>query len=176
MKAEPLHLEAAVFGFLACLASVGARQGLTRREVKHQRQVGLCGAADDSVDSANRFDAKFPAITLVSHRGIIKTIAGHDLSARQGGSHHFVKVLGARGVHQHEFCDRGKLFRLRRQEDIADLLTHVRAAGLARCHHFMPALLQILRQQAVLSAFPGSVNSLKSDEKAVLFQSVSSPW
>lgn len=57
MKAETLHLESAMFEFLARLASMGARQGTTRGEVEHQSKVGLRGATDDLVDPTNRCSA-----------------------------------------------------------------------------------------------------------------------
>lgn len=56
------------------------------------------------------------------------------------------------------------------------MLTHMRAAGLARCHNFVSALLQVLGKQAVLGAFPRAVNSLESDEQSTIFQDVSGQW
>ncbi len=95
---ESLRFEAAVGGVAAHFAPLGTRQRNAWIEVEEQRELRLNFPTHDSIESANGGLSEAPTVSLIGERGVIETVAHHQLAPGKRRPHDFLQVLSACSV------------------------------------------------------------------------------
>src|SRR2546428_6578039 len=138
MELQGLLFEAILVAGGGPLASLGAGEGRRRLEIEKQRQVRIQGQEIESIQLLHEILWEVTSPPLVGARGVLVTIAKHQLFLRQGGENDPGQVLSPRGLVEQELGERTEIPVGGIEEESPNLVPHFRAARLA-CENVLNA-------------------------------------
>ena len=156
------------------LEAVGSAAGGTAgeaggdRQIEDERQIGAMRPEQRRLQGVDQIEPQLTRDALVDAAGIGEPVGEHPASRPQGRQDRAVQVVLPRGEEQVELGQWSPAFGRPIDDQGADRLGPLRAAGLAGLHRVEPPLAQALGEVPELGALARPLPALDGDEAADL--------
>ena len=143
--------------------------GALRRHVEQENTIGQDTARRNQADLSHRFGVEAARVALVDNIGKQKSIGDYRLARCQCRADDLVDQLGpGRHVQQHFAAPTDRCRCITRQQQLANSLAELRAAGIAANDHIVSAPAERVAEQADLRRFSHAINAIEREKHGVL--------
>ena len=155
-------MEAVILTFDPVALAAHARDGTVGPDLEQDRTIGHEPPDGCEVEVEHQLEPEPAGDSLVGDRRIDVAVTDHGCTPRERRPDELFDVLRARGGIQRRLGPRGHVATV--QQQVADLFTERRAAGLAREDDLGSLRLEASSEKARLGGLAGAVEALECDE------------
>jgi hypothetical protein len=154
----------------ALIPPLSAPEAGVQIDIDEHRHIGLQTLAGDAIEFEDSVRMQAAAAALINKRGVRKAVAQHNGARFESGADHLFHILRAAGEVEQQFGARVNLGVYRIEQNAANLLTDIGAAGLYRFDNGPAAAAKRSGKQAKLRGLATPVNAFKGDKTTAWFQ------